>query len=187
MLKTSVEKLIEVLTAKGYKVFDDGQLNLIGIRKDLTYNNRFDDTFVVFTTDGVFHAFDCTTDPGMYWVENFFNPDGTAVLKPGQYLNSHQRGLHQGSYPALVQRRALTVYRDDNRDNIIDYINPQTGLFGINIHRANANTKSVQVDKWSAGCTVIADPKDFATLMALANKSTATEFTYTLLEEDDFA
>ena len=177
-------QILKVLATKNYTIYTE-DLNLIGIRLDMTYSNKFDDTFCVFNND-VFHLFDCTTDPGMYWTQEFMNPDGTAVLKPGQYIDSHQIGLHQGSYKALVQAIPITVYRDNNKDNIIDYINPQTGVFGINIHRANPQWKSVQVDKWSAGCTVIADPKEFDILMNLAEKSKQKRFTYTLIEHKDF-
>ena len=83
------------------------------------------------------------------------------------------------------------MIRDANRDNILDYDgHEETGLFGINLHRANQYGRSIQVDKWSAGCQVFADSKDFAVLMALAReaaKAWGDRVTYTLLNERDFA
>ena len=57
----------------------------------------------------------------------------------------------------------------------------QTGLFGINIHRANPSAVSSIIDKWSAGCQVLNDPKQFATLLAACEKSGKGAFTYTLV------
>ena len=62
------------------------------------------------------------------------------------------------------------------------------GMFGINIHHASYHGTSTQVNKWSAGCQVIASIDDFNTLMSLANKSKkqyGNSFTYTLLDEQD--
>ena len=43
------------------------------------------------------------------------------------------------------------------------------GLFGINIHRATKweGKKSTQIDKWSAGCQVIAANDDFKLFMEI--------------------
>ena len=48
--------------------------------------------------------------------------------------------------------------------------------------------KSVQIDKWSAGCQVIAENNDFKLFMELVNKSATlygNSFTYTLIESSD--
>ena len=63
----------------------------------------------------------------------------------------------------------------------------QKVLFGINIHRATkyAGKKSTQVDKWSAGCQVIASNDDWKEFMSICRKSRDTwgnSFTYTLIE-----
>jgi hypothetical protein len=180
----SKSAIVSALTKKHYTIYEGNILNLIGIRKDLEYTNKFDDRFCVFT-DNIFLIFDCTTDAGMYYTKNFSNPRGTAVLKPDQYTNSHKIGKHKNDYSALVQARPLTVYRDTNMDTKIDYKEPDTGMFGINIHRANAYSRSIQVDKWSAGCTVFADPFDFKKFMDIVFETRQTSFTYTLIEERD--
>jgi hypothetical protein len=63
-------------------------------------------------------------------------------------------------------------------------------MFGIDSHRANKDMKSVNVNKWSAGCQVIASPVDFAIYLATAKKQKesghGSKFTYILLEESDF-
>ena len=117
---------------------------------------------------------------------------GTAILKPGQYRGSHKIRKHQGRYEALGQQRPVQVYRDPNRDDKYDLLEESVdeGLFGINIHRATkyAGKKSTQVDKWSAGCQVIAANDDWTTFMKIMRKARAVwgnSFTYTLLESKD--
>ena len=127
-------------------------------------------------------------------IENVMRKEGVAILKEDQYRGSHKIRLHQGKYEALGQQKPVTVYRDNNLDNCydLDEENTQTGLFGINIHRATKyeGRKSTQIDKWSAGCQVIAANDDFKLFMEICNKSKdiwGNSFTYTLINSDDIA
>ena len=66
----------------------------------------------------------------------------------------------------------------------------KTGIFGINIHRAtkHAGKKSTQIDKWSAGCQVIASNDDWTKFMKIMRKARDTwsnSFTYTLIQSKD--
>ena len=195
------EKIQETIKRKtDYLWFEKGDynLNIVGVRNSDTKNevtNRFDDKITLsYKVNGEwkFHCFDCTTDPGTHWVENIMREDGVAILKPGQYRGSHIIRKHQGRYEALGQDKPVKVYRDDNRDqwyNLYDSA-VQEGLFGINIHRATkyAGKKSTQVDKWSAGCQVIAANDDWKLFMKICRKSRdewGNRFTYTLLESKD--
>ena len=68
------------------------------------------------------------------------------------------------------------VSRDNDRRWCIMTLsreNVHEGIYGINIHRATSREggKSVQVDKWSAGCQVIAANNDFKLLMEVVNKA----------------
>ena len=70
--------------------------------------------------------------------------------------------------------------------------NVHEGIYGINIHRATSREggKSVQVDKWSAGCQVIAANNDFKLFMEVVNKAAkvwGNSFTYTLINSNDIA
>ena len=139
-----------------------------------------------------YHEFEATTDPGLHWEKNLLNKDGVAILVPGQYRGSHTIGIHQGKYEALKQQKPMKVYRDRNKDGDYDLIKEsiQEGIFGINIHRATSrkNGKSIQIDKWSAGCQVIAVNDDFKMLMELvheAGRLYGKSFTYTLIESKD--
>jgi len=192
MLIPTVNEMIEALNRLGHKVFINGDynLNLIGIRKDYQASNRFDDTMVAFYKVGGRWQIDhwpVTTDPGWYYLENGLSK-GTAILKEGQYRGAYRLGLHKGQYKALVQAKPVTVYRDANKDHRLDTARTETGLFGINIHRAGQWAASAKVDKWSAGCQVFADPDDFMALLSLARRSAdlyGPDLTYTLIKESD--
>lgn len=159
--------------------------HLVGIRSKADVPDSFDDKlYVVDTVNHRLLEASCTTNPGVYWLQNFMNPSGTAVLPPGQYLDSWKLGKHKGVYEALVQAKPLGVWRDKNKDRKID---PQqtkdVGMFGINIHRANENAISKVVSKWSAGCTVVNDPSKFKEVIESCKASKKSLFTYTILEE----
>ena len=192
-----IKKAVE---SKGYKWFEGGDynLNIVGVRNSATngqVTNKFDDKLTVSYSVGgelKYHEFDATTDPGSHWEKNLLNEDGVAILVPNQYRGSHEIRLHQGKYEAICQKKPVKVYRDNNMDGKYDMLeeNIKEGIFGINIHRATANEggKSTQIDKWSAGCQVIAANDDFKLLMELAHKAKdlyGNSFTYTLIESKD--
>ena len=200
-MKCPTRKQIETaVKAKGYKWFENGNynLNIVGVRNAETLNevtNKFDDHLTLsYKVDGEwnYHCFDCTTDPGKHWVENVLNESGVAILKENQYRGSHKIGLHQGKYEALRQKKPVKVYRDKNKDGDYDLLeeNVHEGVFGINIHRATRHKgkKSYQVDKWSAGCQVIASNDDWHEFLGICKKAAdiwGNSFTYTLIESED--
>jgi len=197
------EQIETAVKAKGYKWFtsDNYDVNIVGVRNAETegkVTNRFDDCVTLSYKDEAgkwhFHCFEATTDPGSHWEKNLLNKDGVAILKEGQYRGSHMIGLHQGKYEALRQKKPLKVYRDNDKDGVYDFIeeNVHEGIYGINIHRATSREggKSVQVDKWSAGCQVIAANNDFKLFMEVVNKAAkiwGNSFTYTLINSNDVA
>lgn len=197
------EQIETAVKAKGYKWFtaDNYDVNIVGVRNAETegkVTNRFDDCVTISYKDENgewnFHCFDATTDPGSHWEKNIMRKEGVAILKEDQYRGSHMIGLHQGKYEALRQKKPLKVYRDNDKDGVYDFIeeNVHEGIYGINIHRATSRegSKSVQVDKWSAGCQVIAANNDFKLLMEVVNKAAkiwGNSFTYTLINSNDIA
>ena len=199
-MKYTREQIQQTVEDKGYKYFHDNlnkgyDVNIIGIRNSKTkgrVTNAFDDTLTIsYKIDGEwqYHEFNCTTDPGSHWVENILNEKGVAILKPNQYRSSHKLDFHQGRYLALRQKSDVTVYRDNNRDNNYDLNESKTdtGVFGINIHRATGRSggKSIRVDKWSAGCQVIADNDNWHTFLGIcqsAREIHGNSFSYTLIE-----
>ena len=193
----TIDNVRAVMEKKGYRFFESGiyNLNIIGVRRSTVEINKFDDYLLLIyktsPSNWVFKTYPITTDPGTYWLLNPTNPKGTAILIPDQYRSTWKIAKHQGKYEALCQRKPVKVWRDDNRDRVLDfYSSPEDeGYFGINIHRSNPYTESSQVDKWSAGCQVFKKAANFKEFMNYCNKSASMYgdgFTYTLLEELDF-
>lgn len=235
----TVEQIIKVLKQKNYSVFEQDtknfNVNIVGIRSAIQKSNSFDDLITVFWKyqgKWELRVFPCTTDPGAYWLRNPSDPNGTGILKEGQYLQTYQIDLHQGKYKALCQRlKPVTVIRDFDLDDELDFYAPDlskltkkekksstetviewhdlkkkiwveaTGMYGVNIHRANENGQSVSVEKWSAACQVlqnrsIFNPDNqavkvyefdyFMYLMSKAAEIYGNKFSYTLLNAKNF-
>ena len=195
----SLPPLLEKVRDMGYAIFTkrDYDLNLIGVRTPTREAGKFDDLFhVIYRSGGqwIQETFACTTDAGVYWLKNPSRVEGTAILKAGQYRGCWGIGDHRGT-TALVQKYGrVTVWRDSNRDSVIDMEagSEMTGYFGINIHGAHKTKIMQNVDRWSAGCSVIQHPASFARLMALCKMQVSynskygegyKKFTYTLLED----
>ena len=183
MTKCLTANIEQTIKSLGYSYFTKGDynLNIIGIRSTNSENtvNEFNDVLVVtYKVDGSnrIEVYPITTDPGTYYLKSPLHSKGCAILVPGQYRGAEKIGKHQGKYKALVQCRPVNVYRDNN----------ESGMFGINIHKAGM--KSVLVNNWSAGCQVFARADDFNKFMKLCDEACKTygdRFTYTLIEEKD--
>ena len=197
-MKYTREQVESTLKAKGYVYFEDVKgkgfdVNIIGIRNSDTgqkVTNAFDDLLTLSYKDetGVwkYHEWPATTDPGKKGVMEYHNAKGVARLVEGQYRGSHTIGLHQGKYEALRQQKNVKVYRDANRDLSYDENKMDEGLFGINIHKAGAD--STYVENWSEGCQVFKRSKDFEEFMKICRKARekhGNSFTYTLIESSD--
>jgi len=191
------EQVEAAVRAKGYVWFDgakDYDVNIVGIRNSTTgqkVTNVFDDWLTVSYKIGgqwKFHSWPATTDPGKKGVMEYHNSAGAARLVEGQYRGSHIIRLHQGKYEALGQNKPVKVYRDANRDLVYDETRIQEGVFGINIHKAGAD--STYVENWSEGCQVFKKSADFDEFMEICRKSRdihGNGFTYTLIESKDIS
>lgn len=186
--KYSKDKIEKAVKAKGYTWFED-KLNIVGVRNSATgqtVTNAFDDMLTISRLDnGVwkYYEWQATTDPGRKGVLEYHNPAGVARMVPGQYIDSHALGLHQGKYEALKQQKPVKVYRDANRDLVYDQTRIQEGVFGINIHKAGID--STLVENWSEGCQVFKRAQEFEAFMEICRKSGQRAFTYTLIESKD--
>jgi hypothetical protein len=193
----TIESVVTVMQNKGFPVFKNQRfpynLNIVGERKTKE-PNKFDDVLYVFwyyNHRTFYRIYSITTDPGTYWLKHPMNSKGTAILKEGHHNGLWQLGYHKGKYRALVQRAACEVYRDNNKNEVLDFkVSTQKGVFGINMHRASAwQPISILVNKWSAGCQVHADKKkydEFIMLCEQAAKYWGNKFSYTLLLEEWF-
>ena len=191
------EQIEGAVKAKGYVWFEDANnkgfdVNIIGVRNSTTgqkVTNAFDDTLTIsYKENGEwkFHSWPATTDPGKKGVLEYHNTAGVARLVEGQYRGSHTIRLHQGKYEALGQAKNVKVYRDANKNLTYDETKIQEGIFGINIHKAGAD--STYVENWSEGCQVFKKSANFEEFMTICRKSRdihGNSFTYTLIESSD--
>jgi len=155
--KLTVDELTEKLKSHADRLADH-PLRIVGLRgyfpKSLGStpgNDRavYDDAlFVWVPSKGIFAAFNGNTDPSKIR-KGHGTADGTkgmAVLATGVwpvYRFADHHGT-AGSYPAICQRAGVvTVMRDG------DPPYPDTGHFGINIHRGGYTTTS------SEGCQTV--------------------------------
>ena len=195
------EQIETAVKAKGYVWFEDKEnksydVNIVGVRntspavyKKVT--NVFDDCLTISFKDETgnwqFYCWMGTCDPGKKGVQQFSNKKGVARLVPGQYRGVWKIDKHQGKYDALCQRNGnVTVWRDANKDLVFEETTKDTGMFGINIHKAGQD--STWVENWSEGCQVFKRVKDFDVFMSICKKASkvwGNKFSYTLIESTD--
>lgn len=182
------EQLENLITRKGFKWYQN-ELNIIGIRNTKSGNavtNLFDDWITVtYRKDDkwIVDQWEATTDPGKKAMLEYQNPNGVARLVEGQYIHCWQIGKHKGKYDALKQSAPVKVTRDKDKDMVYDGTTISEGVFGINIHKAGAN--STYVENWSEGCQVFKKEEDFENFMEIVKNNGATKFTYTLVNSNE--
>ncbi len=197
------EQIEKAIKSKGYKWFEDDSnktydVNIVGVRNNAPsvadkVTNVFDDHLTISYKDESgnwqFFCWAGTCDPGKKGVMEFHNKKGVARLVPGQYRGVWMIDKHQGKYEALCQRKGnVTVWRDANRDMLYEEKVTETGMFGINIHKAGQD--SMWVENWSEGCQVFKRVKDFDQFMSICKKAAkihGNAFSYTLIESTDIA
>jgi hypothetical protein len=197
------EQIERAVKSKGYTWFKDDNnktydVNIVGVRNNnpsvaKKVTNVFDDCITISYKDETgnwqFYCWNATSDPGKKGVQQFHNKKGVARLVPDQYRGVWKIDKHQGKYDALCQRLGeVTVWRDGNKDLIFEEKVTDTGIFGINIHKAGQDSQ--WVENWSEGCQVFKRVKDFDVFMSICKKASkihGNKFSYTLLESTDIS
>lgn len=197
------EQIERAVKSKDYVWFNDDNnktydVNIVGVRNNhpsiaKKVTNVFDDCLTISYKDETgnwqFYCWNATTDPGKKGVQQFHNKKGVARLVPGQYRGVYKIDKHQGKYDAVCQRNGnVTVWRDGNKDLIFEDKVTDTGMFGINIHKAGQDSQ--WVENWSEGCQVFKRVKDFDAFMSICRKAAkihGNKFSYTLLESTDIS
>jgi len=194
----TLKEIIDIVESEGYELDKRPyKLNVVGVRNLAdTMPDEFQDELAYFYFDDkgkpVGKVARGTTSPSVYWLQNPMAAKGAAILKQGQYKDAYAIGLHRSIYQALVQVKPVTVIRDNDRNSYLDFFaDTQTGLYGINIHRASRgkNNEAV-IGKDSAGCQVYMYEDDFNGMMDMAKKSRdlyGNKFTYTLIDKREIA
>lgn len=193
--KVTVDSVIEAYKRLNYPLFTNGDynVNIFGIRDDESVADTFNDLVcLLYRVNGewVLKRYPATTDPGVHYRTHLLNPNGTAILQNGYYRSAYQLGLHRGKYTALVQRKPLNLWRDKNKDNILDRDGPTFfEVAGINIHHAANTGTTTRVGAHSAGCQVLSnidDWNEFINIIITSSKKYGKTFSYALFTESEF-
>jgi hypothetical protein len=209
----SLKGIRSALKLKGYKFYEDeGKVNLIAVRMDDTYDNKFSDKlFVIQNIKGKFKMVEIpwTTTAGTLAHGGTLDPlgaketgtgvAGTATVLENQYedvytfVDSKNYQKLWLKYPYLYQTGNMDYYRDNDKDSKIDRGKVYTGNYGTNSHRmSNNGVKSTQVNApgvpWSQGCQGAPEP-EFKKLLPFFRTHVQKghkKITYTLLKYSDF-
>ena len=208
----SLNGIKDVLKRKGYKFYEEeGKVNLIAVRMDDTYDNKFSDKlFVVQKVKGKtrMEEIPWTTMGGLYGHGGAYNPlsaketgtsvSGLATIVEGQYENVWRfNNNYQNIYrkPYLQQVRNFKFYRDANKDNKLDrgkIYEGNIGLFGHIMGSPGIPNNVISGPgwgkPWSQGCQGVPDPHFNKLLKPLRthSKSHSSNVTYTMLHYNDF-
>lgn len=164
-----VNNLIDIADKSKYTVFKDNSkdynLNIWFSRSLEIEEDVFNDICIIFwlNTKNQWETrlFKFNTNPGIFWLKSPQNPDGTAIISPGQYRSTHSIRTHrQGTSSAHIalchSQGIVKVFRDNNKDDILD-LNGRvyTNGLGINCHRPSLYTEQTgKIHKSSAGCLI---------------------------------
>jgi len=189
---------------KGYKFYDkqNYDCNFFGIRsKNIDQSaDKFDDVIgLCFLSEGlpICIAAAGTTDPSLLNLQDPQFPEaqknGTAILCEGYYPSVYQLGMHgRGAWQhdALVQVGKFRIFRDNNRDEILDFDAPITeGVYGMNLHMAHPNFDLEKIGYYSAGCQVVQNGQLHRRMMFYSRKQIqalkVNKFSYALFNESD--
>lgn len=179
--------------------------------------NKFKDIIIVAWIENgqkFAESFPATTVPGAGYTlatnkkfkSTKHNPNGAGTLFEKQYINQYTVGFHSSSsskpHRALKSVRLQTAHRDkEYRDNWIDLaVTPRgkhgttAGLFedgaGMQIHNSGEYySADKNVDNWSGGCQVFANPDQHRRLMSLVDKSQKktkrSTFSYSIIKDKE--
>lgn len=179
MAQPTADQVLSLALAEGLTLNPD--FAIVVLRTLPGKIDAFDDWICILWRDHdhwEIRSWACTSDPGLYWLKNPGRVAGTAILIPGQH--EFVIGEHRGVYACLTQAQPLATWRDGDRDAAIRYGGPiYRDSQGIHVHHAGTNSQTV--DKWSAGCIVIASLVDWNAFWLFITASTLKQFTVTLL------
>jgi hypothetical protein len=163
--------------------------------------NMWDDWLGLVYFDGTLwheHMFRATTDPGNIAT---YPARGTAVMKPGQYVDAYKLGIHRKgtdyAHDAIINwgLTAPSYWRVARKGGQLEVVGEGDEYIGLNIHRARSGNHAppATVGPYSAGCQVMANIEDWTwflakvtTLASHADHAYSLDYmTYTLLMLSD--
>ena len=164
--------------------------NAFGIRNREKQGEDIWNDWIGFFTEkqDEIYIFKGTTDPGIYWTTHPETPEGVAHLCLGYQKDIWVIDKHRGMYTALCNRwncNPTRIWRDVNKDTSfnasIDKI--ESVKIGLNCHRADMLAILKYIGKYSAGCQVILNPKEFDIFITTAINSGLKKFSYFLFDK----
>lgn len=196
-MKVSIESIMKGYRVVGREPFGYNpekpyNLNVIGVRSNDMTPNVFNDCLVVLWEDAFgwnLMAHEGTTDPGLYFLNNPINSEGTFIMSPGFHKGLWKLGKHRG-YEAFQQVGVAKGWRDADRDNEFDMVvgkEVEVSWAGINMHRAKDEGESSVVGRWSAGCQVRRRDDDHEIVVELTKRALnywGNSFSYMLFTEE---
>ncbi len=191
------DEVFDRVKSQGSVVFDKDDrpfnLNIIAIRSKTAKLDDFGCQIMIawkFQGEWKDVSYKITTYPGSYYLQRkLLNPQGCAILAPGQYRGVYSLRLHNNKYEALCQTfGSVRVFRDRNRDSVFDLDPDHTylGDYGINVHDSPDGQVTKKVLSHSAGCLVFQSDSDFKEAREIWRKSKkefGNKFTLTLVNE----
>jgi len=199
MVKQSVLKKGYVWRERG-----DYDVNLIFVRMSDHVSNMMDDKcYISYMALGVEYCIlvDSNTKPALYGA--LYNPvtvngvTGTACLIPQQVLEAHKyiNNLWNDTYnpwtqPYFLQMQPLKIWRDNNRNDIIDHMQEEDGPVsdGLCIHIQEEPLSAPGKKPWSLGCVGL-HKQDFKDQLDPIMKKRVAAYgllnDFTLLENSD--
>lgn len=168
---TLAQRIVEYMARKGYSLARGrSEVNIVYIegadadgRPNADRLDGWNDRRIVMVFEGgkpvIVHNAEATTEPGLAATNSVgaARRGGVARVQFGQFavwqMGFHRFATEGPRHPALVQRRALKVHRDANRDG------KRTGdalewATGINQHGTRLGINPANVGTWSEGCLV---------------------------------
>lgn len=137
---------------------------VIAFRSSRKFTNRFDDYLCAVENSEIVEIIHGTSKPGRASVLNFskWNKTGVGFWKPGVLnIGSHVFDKSPNKYgmPMFKQRKPIAIYRDGNKDDNIDSVNPEMAgpectfqLHCMSVLTGFVDWSKALVEGWSAGC-----------------------------------
>lgn len=166
------------------------KFNLFGIRNEYGLSKDVINDNLGFWTDSELFICPGTTDPGVYWtLSKERNPAGTFHLLEGHHDAIWTFGIHKG-YQALVNDYRYCKPTKGWRDSDYNFVYAKNDrvvcdYFGVNFHRMHNEIIVKLIGKYSAGCQVVQNPKDFAYILQRAKDSGVKVFNYMLFNTNE--
>lgn len=197
-INTKVDKMIQFLESKNYKVYKQTNvLNIVAFRdKDSgLVTNKFDEILYVFyiskSNKWELNEYKITTVPG-YKRNSTRNelPENVSILAYGQYIDQCKLSYYKGDTThRSLDFNECAIYLNDKLDRYNYSSELKQGKFDISIHRSTSSGTAESVFDYSPnGDQVFKNANQYKQFINLCEKQSdiKSTFTYTLCRKQEF-